>query len=51
MIPQTFRVMRHLLNRIDGGKTDGSLLLPEFNTDIPEYMVEEANFMAKHCAD
>ena len=43
IVPETFRVMRHLLNRLDDPKT--GLPMEELNTELPAYARPEAERM------
>lgn len=45
IIPETFRVMRTLLERVDDSAT-GEVRLPECKVEIPEWAQKEAEFMA-----
>lgn len=41
VVPETFRVLRTLLNRIDDPLT--GVTAPEFQSDIPEHAIKEAS--------
>jgi hypothetical protein len=43
--------MRELINRIDGGKADSKNILEELQTEIPEHVLDEAQFMSKYCTE
>jgi len=49
MIPETFRVMRHLLSRIDDGETGKPC--KDFEVEVPETKIEEAKYMAEKLGD
>jgi acetylornithine deacetylase/succinyl-diaminopimelate desuccinylase-like protein len=45
IVPETFRVMRHLLDRIDNSETGD--VIKELETELPEYALPEAKRMAE----
>lgn len=45
IVPSSFRIIRHLLNRIENEHT-GEILLPELHVEIPEQRVEQAKIAA-----
>ena len=45
VVPSTFRILRHLLDRIENSET-GEVLLESTKVDIPEYRVVEAKAVA-----
>ena len=49
MIPDTFRVVRHLLSRIDDGESGKPS--EEFSVEVPESKMEEAKNMADKLND
>jgi len=46
ILPETFRAVRTLLNRVDDDET-GLVKLPELHVDIPEWADKEATAMAE----
>ena len=44
LVPETFRIVRALLNRIDDVET--GVIRPEFETETPEWKVREAAELA-----
>ncbi|MGE3920682.1 MAG: M20/M25/M40 family metallo-hydrolase, partial [Gammaproteobacteria bacterium] len=46
IVPSSFRIIRHLLNRIENEKT-GEILVPELYTDIPQERLVQANQAAQ----
>lgn len=48
-MPETFRVVRKLLDRVDDSQTGD--ICPELLVDVPEKKMEEAKFMADKCGD
>jgi len=44
-VPETFRVLRHLLDRIDDSKTGN--VMKELETELPSYAEPEAKRMAE----
>ncbi len=50
VVPSSFRILRHLLSRIEDDR-DGELLLPELFVDIPPSRVEEAQEAAAELGD
>lgn len=50
VVPSSFRVARHLLDRIEDSAT-GRILLPELHVDIPAHRVEEARMTAAEFPD
>ena len=46
IIPETFRIIRSLLNRIDD--PDTGAVVDDFQVEIPQWAKEEAQFMANH---
>lgn len=49
VIPETFRVMRSLLNRIDNVETGE--ICEELRVEVPDWKMEEAKFMAEKAGD
>ena len=49
IIPETFRVLRTLLNRIDDPKT--GIIVPDFATEIPYAAIKEAENMVANAGD
>lgn len=45
IVPETFRVLRHLLDRLDDSKT--GKVMPELETELPAYAKPEAKKMAE----
>lgn len=50
ILPETFRVLRKLLDRVDDSET-GKVLIPELEVEIPEWAQKEAEFMAALSGD
>jgi len=48
-MPETFRILRTLLDRIDDSGT--GLICPELRVDVPARKMEEAKFMADKCGN
>lgn len=49
VLPETFSVLRHLLDRLDDSKT--GKMCEELLVDTPDYKMKEAEFMAKIAGD
>lgn len=49
IIPETFRIARCLLDRLDDSKT--GRMCKELEIPVPESKMEEAKFMAKKCGE
>lgn len=49
IVPETFRIVRQLLDRLDDSKT--GKVMEELVTEIPKWKVEEAEMMAKLAGD
>jgi len=49
IIPETFRIVRQLLDRIDNSET--GLICKEMQVEVPAKKMEEAKFMADKCGD
>lgn len=45
IVPETFRIVRMLIDRLDDAKTAD--VIPELNTEVPQWKLEEAEFMVK----
>ena len=50
ILPESFRVLRTLLDRVDDKET-GKVLLPELHVDIPDWAQKEAEIMAALSGD
>lgn len=48
-MPETFRILRKLLDRIDDSET--GQICEELRVDVPASKMEEAKFMAEKCGD
>jgi hypothetical protein len=49
IIPETFRIMRNLLDRIDDSAT--GQICPELTVEVPENKRKEAEYMAQKCGE
>jgi len=49
-VPSTFRILRHLLSRIEDPET-GEILIPSLNLPIPEQRIEQVKAMAEALGD
>jgi len=49
VVPETFRIMRQLLDRLDDSATGH--VMQELQAEAPAYKVEEAEFMANLAGD
>lgn len=49
IIPETFRIVRQLLDRVDSSET--GLICKELQVEVPERKLAEAKFMAEKCGD
>lgn len=49
-VPSTFRILRHLLSRIEDPET-GEILIPSLNIEIPKQRIDQAEAMAEALGD